>query len=141
MSNATRARTKSVGMNFSYVVHILAAIMLLCGLHAAVPASADETGIRGKVLRGPVRGGPVTLGQSHEAPFRASFSVLDPDRKVTRFESDEKGCFEVLLPPGEYVIVPDKSAPILFPQRQGKEVTVPEDGFARVTLKFDTGMR
>lgn len=141
MSNATRAGTESVGKYLSYVARTLAAILLLCGLYVATPAIADETGIRGKVLRGPVRGGPVILGQSHDAPFRASFSALDAEGKVTRFESDENGCFEVLLPPGEYTIVPGRSAPILFPQRQGKEVTVPEDGFARVTLRFDTGMR
>ena len=52
-----------------------------------------------------------------------------------------QGNFTVLLPPDEYTIVPDASAPILFPEQQTKVVTVPEDGFADVTLRFDTGIR
>lgn len=116
-------------------------MLLLVVLLAAVPACAEETGIRGTVLRGPLRAGPVAVGQSHEAPFRPWFYLLDAEGQLTRFESDEDGYFEVLLPPGEYTIVPEKSAPVMFPQRQGKEVTVPEDGFARVSLRFDTGLR
>jgi hypothetical protein len=81
------------------------------------------------------------MGRDDEAPFRATFYVLASEQVVTRFESDERGCFEVLLPAGEYTIVPDKSAPISFPARQRKTVTVPEGGFARVILRFDTGMR
>ena len=81
------------------------------------------------------------MGKPDEAPFRAYFHVLDWEREVARFESDEKGRFEVPLGPGEYTIVPDKSAPILFPHQQKKAVTVPEEGFAEVTLRFDTGMR
>ena len=54
---------------------------------------------------------------------------------------DENGYFEVLLAPGEYTIVPDKKAPILSPTRQTKRVSVPDDGFADVVLRFDTGMR
>ena len=71
--------------------------------------------------------------------------AISPDRRNTLdclfFESDKNGCFKVLLPPGEYMIVPDGSAPIPYPKQQKKEVTVPEDGFADVTLRFDTGMR
>ena len=79
-------------------------------------------------------------GESKEAPLHASFLVLNSERKVA-FESDDKDYFEVLLPAGEYTIVPDNSTPIPFPGRQKKTVTVPEDGFAVVTLRFDTGMR
>ncbi len=61
--------------------------------------------------------------------------------QVARFESDEKGKFEVRLPAGVYTIVPDKSTPIPAPQSQAKSVTVPQDGFVEVTLRFDTGMR
>ena len=120
---------------------LLAAIFLVGGLQAAMPVNAAETGIRGTVLWGPVHGGPTRIGQSEEAPLSASFHVLDSERKVARFKSDDKGYFEVSLPAGEYTIVPDKSTPIPYSQRQRKTVTVPEDGFAVVILKFDTGMR
>ena len=49
--------------------------------------------------------------------------------------------FEVALAPGNYIVVPDESAPILFPSRQQREVAVPQEGFAEVLLRFDTGLR
>ena len=67
--------------------------------------------------------------------------MLVDERQVAQFKSDKRGNFEVLLPAGNYTIVPDKSTPIPAPQSQTKTVTVPEDGFAVVTLRFDTGMR
>jgi hypothetical protein len=104
--------------------------------------SADATGITGQVLRGPIVPGPEVPGQINEAPFSALFSVLNSENNtVVRFESDDNGNFTVLLLPGEYTIVPDASAPILFPEQQTKLVIVPEDGFADVILMFDTGIR
>ena len=88
-----------------------------------------------------VRGGPSRLGESDEAPLQATFLVLGAGREVAQFKSDAKGRFEILLPAGDYVIVPDRSAPMPAPQHQTKPVTVPEEGFAVVTLRFDTGMR
>ena len=81
------------------------------------------------------------VGQSNEAPFRATFHVLSSDKVVAHFESDDKGNFRVVLLPGDYTIVPDASAPFPHARRQRKTVTVPEDGFADVILRFDTGMR
>ena len=104
--------------------------------------SADATGITGQVLRGPIVPGPEVPGQINEEPFSALFSVLNSENNtVVRFESDDNGNFTVLLLPGEYTIVPDASAPILFPEQQTKLVIVPEDGFADVILMFDTGIR
>jgi hypothetical protein len=103
---------------------------------------AVGTGIRGQVIRGPINPGPDIVGISNEEPFSASFSVLDSaNNTVARFASDEDGFFEVALSPGEYTVVADPSAPILFPEQQTIAVTVPEDGFADVVLEFDTGIR
>ena len=103
---------------------------------------SEETGVQGQVLRGPVVPGPVTEGQADEEPFSASFHVLD-GRKVetAQFRSDKEGRFRVVLAPGEYTIIPDASAPILFPTRQTKTVRAPAEGFAEVVLRFDTGIR
>jgi len=105
------------------------------------PASADETGIVGTVLLGPVAPGPAHADGSDETPFRASFQVRASGKIVARFESDEFGRFRVVLPPGRYMVVPDESAPMPYPARQATEVMVPEEGFVEVTLRFDTGMR
>lgn len=124
-----------------HAAFIMSAMFLVGALLATTPVIADETGIMGTALRGPVEPGPAQVGQSDEAPFRALFEVRASGKVLARFESDENGYFRILLPPGEYAIVPDVSAPIPYPSRQTKHVTVPQDGFANVTLRFDTGMR
>ncbi|MDX2451414.1 hypothetical protein, partial [Desulfosarcina sp.] len=95
---------------------LLAAIFVTGGLFAAMPSRADDTGVRGTVLWGAVNPGPTRVGQSDEAPFSAKFIVLAAEREVARFKSDKKGHFEVALPAGDYVIVPDRSTPIPAPQ-------------------------
>ena len=104
--------------------------------------SADATGITGQVLMGPIVPGPEVPGQINEAPFSALFSVLNSENNaVASFKSDDNGNFAVLLSPGEYTIILDPSAPILFPGQQPKSAIVPETGFADVILVFDTGIR
>jgi len=142
MNSLTKTPRHSGRRISSYVLFLLATILSGGCLHADTPVSAVETGIKGTVVMAPARPGPAYEGQSDEAPVRASFQVLDVDNNsVAQFKSDENGFFTVLLPPGEYTIVPDASAPILRARHQRKTVTVPEDGFADVMLKFDTGMR
>ncbi len=115
---------------------------MLGSVHATTPVTVIETGIKGQVLMGPTVPGPEVVGVSDEAPFDALFHVFDVEYKlVTRFKSDENGYFTVLLPPGEYTIILDKSMRFPNPRRQRKTVTVPEKGFADVTLRYDTGMR
>jgi len=121
-------------------VPILSILFAAFLMQVAMPVNAVETGVRGTVLWGPVRPGPERLGQSDEAPLSATFLVFDGEREVARFKSNSKGCFEVLLPAGDYTILPEKSTPIIGPQRKKKKVTVPADGFLEVTLRFDTGM-
>ena len=123
------------------ITFLLAAVCLVGGLNADTPVDAAEIGIRGTALWGPVKPGPSRLGQSDEAPLSATFIVLVDERQVAQFKSDKKGNFEVLLPAGDYTIIPDKSTPIPAPQSQRKIVTVSEDGFAVVTFRFDTGMK
>ena len=142
MNSQTKTPRHPGGRISSYGLLLLATIFSVGPLHADTPVSAAETGIKGTVLMGPVRPGPAMAGQSHEAPFRASFQVLDGENKlVMSFTSDENGRFMILLPPGEYTIIPDSSAPIWRARHQKKTVTVPEGGFAGIILKFDTGMR
>ncbi len=136
-----KTHKRHAGRIFNPFLLLLASICLAGGLYTILPAKAAETGIRGTVLWGPVHGGPVGLGQSDEEPLRATFHVLDSEREVARFKSDGEGNFEVLLPAGDYTIVPDSSTPIPAPQSQTKTVIVPEDGFAVITLRFDTGLR
>ena len=134
-------RTQTHGPVAGRILRLLTVVCLAGSMQTIMPVNAAETGIRGTVVWGPLGPGPVSAGQSDEAPLRAAFQIMSTERKVARFESDQKGHFEVSLPPGEYTIVPDKSTPIPFPERQKMTVTVPEDGFAVITVRLDTGMR
>ena len=119
----------------------LTTLCLVAGCFAAVPVQAEETGLKGTVLWGPVKPGPSKVGQEEEAPLRATFAVYAGEEKIAEFESDRFGAFEVSLPPGEYTIVPHEKTPVPYATNQTTQVTVPDDGFADVTIRLDTGMR
>ena len=105
-------------------------------------ASGDASGIKGKVLMGPVVGGPQTAETPSEMPFAAVFHVRDMEgNEVSRFESNAEGEFQVSLPAGEYIVVPDETAPLMSASQQGQKVEVSEGEMLEVTLHFDTGIR
>lgn len=131
---------RTVGWS-SVAAMLLAAALGITNVPPPASASGADTGIRGSVALGPIVPGPITAGQPDQAPLSASFSVLAEGRAVARFTSDETGRFQVSLPPGEYTIIPDKRTPIPYPGKQLTRVTVPDDGFAVVTIELDTGMR
>ncbi len=141
MSRQKKIHEHGGGRLRQLVLLSLTAVLVIGCIHAAGPAHASETGIRGTVLWGPIRPGPGRMGQPDEAPLRATFTVFGPEGRVARFESDDDGRFELPLPAGDYRIVPIEGTPVPFPQRQATEVTVPPDGYATVTIRLDTGMR
>ncbi len=105
-------------------------------------AQEQTSGIKGKVFRGPVRPGPQTETEPDELPFRALFHVRDTEgNEVGRFESNDDGEFEIVLAPGDYLIVPDETAPLMAPTNQAHKVEVREGEVVEVTLRFDTGIR
>jgi hypothetical protein len=99
------------------------------------------TGLEGKVYRGPIN--PVEMeGQVNDAPFSALFHVYNLNNKlITSFSSNAAGEFTVMLAPGNYKIIPDKSAPIMSAESQVKEITVNAVGITSIDLFFDTGIR
>ena len=100
-----------------------------------------DTGIRGTVLWGPVSPGPSMPAIQVDEPTSVTFSVRRGRAQVAAFRSDNEGRFELILPPGDYTIVPDKSTPIPSPESQKTRVTVPEDGFTDIIIRLDTGMK
>ncbi|MDP3359447.1 MAG: hypothetical protein Q8S41_08875 [Lutibacter sp.] len=99
------------------------------------------TGLEGIVYRGPIN--PVEMeGQVNDAPFSALFRVYNLKNKlITSFSSNAAGEFMVMLAPGNYKIIPDKSVPIMGAESQVKEVTVNAVGITNINLYFDTGIR
>lgn len=99
------------------------------------------TGLEGIVYRGPIN--PVEMeGQVNDAPFSALFRVYTLKNKlITSFSSNAAGEFKVMLAPGNYKIIPDKSAPIMSAESQVKEITVNQIGIINMDLYYDTGIR
>jgi len=92
----------------------LAALLLAtsAGLLAAAP---PHTGIRGQVLYSypgfavEVEPGVWIGDGGFTMPIPGSFTILaaHSNRKVGHFATDADGAFEVSLPPGEYLLLPD----------------------------------
>jgi hypothetical protein len=103
----------------------------------------EPTGLEGVVLRGPVCPVESDAEPCPDEPFSAIFHVFDIKWSgVSKFQTTEAGWFHLNLPPGDYIIEPDLSAPLMPPPTAHRVlVTVPESGFATVTLSFDTGIR
>jgi hypothetical protein len=100
-----------------------------------------DSGIRGIVLLGPVC--PVESAEPSPCltPYAANLVITDSDGNViTRVSSGSDGHFEVLLPPGDYVIQPD-NGPDGNPSSIPQPVTVGPDEFEEVEVDYDTGLR
>jgi len=104
--------------------------------------ATGDSGIEGRVVRGPMCPNAESAAPCPDEPFSASFEVFDGQgNEITRFDSDTQGNFHVALDPGVYMIVPGIDAPLMLPKTQEKQVDVQENQFLQVTLRFDTGIR
>lgn len=100
------------------------------------------SGIEGVVLRGPICPVVQEGEPCPDEPFAAEFNVLDQDEnQLATFQTGDDGMFEIELPAGSYLIVPEETAPVINPASQMKQVTVEEEQVTSVTLLFDTGIR
>ncbi len=117
-------------------------LLVLLGLFACENNKEEiTTGLEGIVYRGPIS--PVEMeGQVNDAPFSALFRVYNLKNKLmASFSSNAVGEFSVMLVPGIYKIIPDKSAPIINAESQVKEITINPIGITNIDLYFDTGIR
>ena len=113
-------------------------------LQRAEPTPAGQnSGIVGKVLLGPrcpvIR--PDREEECVDQPYRATFVVVTRDamREVARFDSSADGTFKVIVPPGDYSIVPTPGSPP-YPHC-GHFVKVEPNTFTEVIVRCDTGIR
>jgi hypothetical protein len=124
-------------------LHTSVPLLLAGALACSTSQLGDEvtvSGIEGLVIRGPIQ--PVcVVDVPCDEPFPALFHVTQGSRERATFRSDAQGQFSIELPPGDYTITPDPTAPIIFPTQQAKTVRVEPDTMVRVELDFDTGIR
>ncbi len=116
-------------------------VLLLAACGEDVPGTSIDAGVRGVVLAGPQcpvvqEGSPCPDEPMPGVKIRA----LQDGGVVGSARTDAEGRFELLLPPGDYVIeavLPSPGPPSAKPV----SVSVPEGGFAHVTVLVDTGIR
>ena len=99
------------------------------------------TGVEGTISLGPIHGGPIRVGRPNAKPFaNVEFVVLQSDRTVASFKTDEQGAFRVPLPPGHYTVAMKEKKPRIG--RYGPfEVDVTPGQVTKVEWHCDTGMR
>lgn len=118
---------------------LVAVVLAACADEA--PGDEVRSGVRGVVLAGPQcpveqEGSPCPDLPLPDVDVRAlqDGSVVGSDR------TDDQGRFELLLAPGDYVVeaVLEGGGP---PSAKPVAVTIPQGGFADVTVPVDTGIR
>ncbi len=117
----------------------LALVLVSLATAACAAGATPTTGVRGIVLRGPTQ--PVCqVGKTCEGPAAAVTLVFSREGKErARVKTGSNGRFTVALPPGRYGV--RTTARVFGRTPQPATVTVPRTGYARVTLRIDTGIR
>jgi hypothetical protein len=114
----------------------LAAVSLAlaaCGSHAATSA-ADDSGIRGRVLRGPLCPVATQENPCPDEPYATDVRVVSASGKiVATVRSGSDGRFVVHLDPGHYVLMTEQGSPL--------DVIVGAHSFAQAVVEYDTGIR
>ena len=113
----------------------LAALVLGC----SSALGGTETGLKGKVMRGPTQ--PVCrVDEPCEEPARGVKLVFSRSGKVVaRATTNQKGWYRVTLRPGRYAVTTNN--PRVAKNFSPKIATVPKDRVKRMDFDIDTGIR
>lgn len=129
-------------------VRVLMAVLVAAGVVAvgcgSTPGSGapPASGIEGTTVVDV--GCPVVRGTSGcpLRPLRARIVVVRGySDVVAQVDSGADGRFRIPLDPGAYVLRPDNLASAPVPSARPMEVTVRAGAFARVVVRFDSGVR
>lgn len=108
-----------------------------------VQGVAASSGVEGNVSAGPTTPVARPGEKDTKAVGGALITVEDENGKeVARTTADVNGNFKVNLPPGKYKVIakfPNQKTP--FPLPSSKEVVVPKQGYQKLELQLDTGIR
>src|ERR687883_362581 len=101
-------------MPYAYLSIIGAALNALFFMTAVAETPSPATsGIEGTIVVSPTRPGPIRKDEERSvAPVGdAQFAIKAGDATVKTFTTDGEGHFQVVLPPGHYVIVREGAPP------------------------------
>ena len=104
--------------------------------------SPTTSGIEGTILVSPIRPGPIRKGddEPNVAPVsNVQFLVKAGDATVAKFKTDGEGRFQVALPPGHYVVLPEGAVPAIGRWRFEADVVAGQ--VTKVNWTADSGMR
>lgn len=112
-----------------------------CMVAFAATLPSGTSGIEGTIVVSPIRPGPIMKDDApNVAPVRETrFVVKSGDATVKTFVTDSEGRFQVALPPGRYVIVPEGPTPPIGRWRFEAEVVAERP--TKMTWTADSGMR
>lgn len=107
-----------------------------------VAGLGDGPGLHGVVTLGP-RCPVMRPGLScPDAPHVATLVLRDSSNvEVARVTSDQSGRYRLTAPPGAYSLVPQRPAGQPLPFATPIDVTVPPQGWARIDVPYDSGIR
>ncbi len=126
----------------AYFSIIGATVIALFSVTAVAEMPPPETsGIEGTVVVSPIRPGPIRKddGPSVAPVGNTQFVVKAGDATIKTFTTDGEGRFQVVLPPGHYVIMREGA-----PLRVGRwrfEADVVAGQMTKVNWTADSGMR
>lgn len=107
---------------------------------AAETPSPGTSGIEGTILVSPSHGGPITKDRPSVAPAGSvQFLVKAGDATVKTFTTDGEGRFQVVLPPGHYLILREGAGTRIGRWRFEADVVAGE--MTKVNWTADSGMR
>ena len=124
------------------------AVALVAGVGAASPATQTDTGLAGKVLRGPTT--PVCRAyRPCYAPFKGTLVFtpvtpgIAPPVAPVREQTAPDGAYKVMLTPARYRVTTAARSrlPRFLNTVKPALVTVPQVGIRRVNFIVDTGIR
>jgi Prealbumin-like fold domain len=118
-----------------------ATLIALFSMTAVATPPPSTSGIEGTIVVSPSRPGPIRKDdETSVASVRnAQFAIKTGDMMVKTFTTDSEGRFQVVLPPGHYVIVREGG-----PARIGRwrfEADVVPGQVTKVKWTADSGMR
>jgi len=124
----------------------LLAALAACASPAAptpTPAPTLTTGVRGQVM---IDGGcPVIRADSPcpDKPYQAKIIVFQggSDAGVAEVTTRADGSFSIPLAPGTYTVRGQNLTGSVMPTGRPVDVTVPGQGYAEITVQFDSGIR
>jgi len=116
-------------------------LLFITACSSFLTPTPTDSGINGQVTIGPMCPVVQINNPCPDKPYQATLTVLTSDgqRKVTQFQTDANGNFQVALAPGDYILHPE--SPKVMPHARDIPFTVEVHQFTQVNVVYDSGIR